>query len=296
MAEILKQVTDTPQADITAALNQLIKSQALATLQTQDGQLLFRLQTQSEQLSRQNEAAKLSGLVAEDRLVLQEIEKSGADAISTKDLRFKSGNLPQPTLTKILKKLEVRQLIKSVKSVHAGNVKKYMLFDLAPSKEITGGPWYSEGEFDYEFIATLKKLAEQYLRKEYEMTSEGFHVFIRDSGIISGAQQLRQEHTEAVLQSLVYDARLQAIIGRDEPTYRLSPKLASVDELVKPILAVPQCGCLTCNGVAPGARPGSIVPSGPGPSTDSSVERYIPCRNMTAWLEKAADAVCGGRR
>jgi DNA-directed RNA polymerase III subunit RPC6 len=31
-----------------------------------------------------------------------------------------------------------------------------MLYDLTPAKEITGGPWYSEYEFDFEFIAELR--------------------------------------------------------------------------------------------------------------------------------------------
>ena len=31
-----------------------------------------------------------------------------------------------------------------------------MLYDLTPAKEITGGPWYSDFEFDHEFIAELR--------------------------------------------------------------------------------------------------------------------------------------------
>lgn len=60
--------------------------------------------------------------------------------IWTKDLKHKS-NLQQPQVAKILKTLESRKLVKSVKSVTSGNKKLYMLFELEPSREVTGGAW-----------------------------------------------------------------------------------------------------------------------------------------------------------
>ncbi len=30
-----------------------------------------------------------------------------------------------------------------------------MLYDVIPAKEITGGPWYSDQEFDHEFVGEL---------------------------------------------------------------------------------------------------------------------------------------------
>jgi DNA-directed RNA polymerase III subunit RPC6 len=41
-----------------------------------------------------------------------------------------------------LKALEQRKLVKAVKSVANGNRKVYMLFELEPSREITGGAWH----------------------------------------------------------------------------------------------------------------------------------------------------------
>jgi DNA-directed RNA polymerase III subunit RPC6 len=52
--------------------------------------------------------------------------------------------------------LESRRLIKPVKSVTAKAKKLYMLYNLAPAKELTGGPWYTELEFDHEFISELR--------------------------------------------------------------------------------------------------------------------------------------------
>ena len=50
-------------------------------------------------------------------------------------------HIPPPQINKCLKLLEQRKLIKAVKSVASSNRKVYMLFELEPSREITGGAW-----------------------------------------------------------------------------------------------------------------------------------------------------------
>jgi len=65
-------------------------------------------------------------------------------------------NLSQIQMQKVLKTLEMRKLIKAVKSVASKNRKVYMLYELEPSKELTGGAWYTEQEFDAEFIEVLR--------------------------------------------------------------------------------------------------------------------------------------------
>ena len=44
-------------------------------------------------------------------------------------------------MTKATKELDRRCLIKRVKSIHQKTQKIWMLFDLMPSANITGGPW-----------------------------------------------------------------------------------------------------------------------------------------------------------
>lgn len=55
-------------------------------------------------------------------------------------MKFKT-NLQQPQITKILKVLEGRSLVKAIKPVSQPSKKFYMLFDLEPAREITGGAW-----------------------------------------------------------------------------------------------------------------------------------------------------------
>ena len=86
-------------------------------------------------------AVKFQGLDASARMVYQVIEKSKNLGCWTKEIRIQT-NIQQNALAKILKSLENRRLIKPVKSVTAKSKKLYMLYDLTPSKELTGGVWY----------------------------------------------------------------------------------------------------------------------------------------------------------
>ncbi len=62
-------------------------------------------------------------------------------------------------------------MIKPVKSVNAKAKKLYMLYNLTPAKELTGGPWYTELEFDHEFISELRT----FLMHCVESSSENEH-------------------------------------------------------------------------------------------------------------------------
>lgn len=100
-------------------------------------------------------ASKFAGLDVSARMVYQIIQKSENKGIWTKDIRIQS-NIQHQALNKIFKNLENRHLIKPVKSVTAKAKKLYMLYDLQPAKELTGGPWYTELEFDHEFVSELR--------------------------------------------------------------------------------------------------------------------------------------------
>jgi DNA-directed RNA polymerase III subunit RPC6 len=109
-------------------------------------------------------AQKYQGLDVSAKMVLQVIDKAGNNGIWTKDIRMQT-NIQQQALNKIFKQLEQRRLIKPVKSVTAKAKKLYMLFELTPSKELTGGVWYSGLEFDHEFISELRTFVMHCVRR-----------------------------------------------------------------------------------------------------------------------------------
>jgi hypothetical protein len=102
--------------------------------------------------------------------------------IWTRDIKIAT-NIPQHTLTKTLKILEQRSLIKSVRSVVSKSKKLYVLFDVVPAKSVTGGPWYSDQEFDHEFVSELSNFIVQMVHAEKMMDLVAIAEKIRISGI-----------------------------------------------------------------------------------------------------------------
>jgi len=155
------------------------------------------------------EATKLQGLDAQSKMVYQVIEGSGNKGIWTVDVRVQT-NLQQSVLTKIFKQLETRRLIKPIKAVTAKTKKLYMLYDLTPAKEITGGPWYSDYEFDHEFIAELRNFILMCIKRMNGGYGVGNGVTLKqiaDKMIQANVSrvQLSLDETQQLLQTLAYD-------------------------------------------------------------------------------------------
>ncbi|KAK1928493.1 DNA-directed RNA polymerase III subunit rpc6 [Phytophthora citrophthora] len=144
----------------------------------------------------------------EQRLVLQEIERAGNKGIWTRDIKSHT-NIPQQIVTKTLRLLETRRLVKSVKSISSKNKKLYMLFDLVPSTEITGGPWYNEQEFDHVFIDTLSTFVYEVIKASGMSTLNAITDKVHASGISKVA--LGPEEIRSIIQTLMYDGRVEEV-------------------------------------------------------------------------------------
>ncbi|GFX47896.1 DNA-directed RNA polymerase III subunit RPC6 [Trichonephila clavipes] len=113
-------------------------------------------------LKNPDSAKHCKGADIEEKLIYQHIEKAGNKGIWVRDLRFAS-NIPQTQVNKILKTLESKKLIKSVTSVAASKKKVYMLYNIEPDRSVTGGTWYSDQEFESEFVDVLNQQCYRYL-------------------------------------------------------------------------------------------------------------------------------------
>lgn len=189
--------TKEEQKFLVEVINELSRESRLQ-MSKMDNQLFYTLVDEEV-------AQKYQGLDANDRLVLQVIEKAGNKGIWTKEIRLQTNMHPQP-LNKIFKHLEQRRLIKPVKSVNAKAKKLYMLYDLRPSKEITGGVWYSGLEFDHEFISELRTFVIQCIKKLNEgkgvTMSEIKHTMKQ---VKVSKVELTLEEVKQLVQTLVYD-------------------------------------------------------------------------------------------
>lgn len=188
--------------ELAEVINRLLKDARLTIQMSKEGGIWYTLRNEEDWKKR-------IGLEAQQLLVLQAIEESGNQGIWTKDIRMQT-NIQQQALTKIFRTLEQRQLIKPVKSVTAKAKKLYMMYDLTPSKELTGGVWYSGLEIDDEFITSLRVFIERIIEKHTKtggITLESIHQMIQEFQV--SKVDLSIEDVQQVVQTLVYDKKIE---------------------------------------------------------------------------------------
>lgn len=109
--------------------------------------------------------SRIATLTEEERMVYNQIENTGTTGIWQKNIKQRT-NLHQTAITKAMKTLEAKRLVKQIKSVKHPAQKIYMLMHLAPNEDVTGGPWFSEGELDVELIGITANAVVDYIKKK----------------------------------------------------------------------------------------------------------------------------------
>ena len=209
----------TTSEELMAIINPLLQEAVIEMMQDdKDGALIYVL-------ADPQQMAKYSGLDPHHKHVLQLVEKAGNMGIWTRDIKLRT-NLQNNTLTKILKSLEGKNLVKSVNSFQGKNKKLYMLFGLTPSRELTGGPWYTNGEFDYEFVHGEKGISE-FIRAEIDRCGEvSIAELTQTVSDFEGFQvALGEQEVRSVVNALVYDGYAEAVNrvskgGHEQKVYR----------------------------------------------------------------------------
>ena len=226
------------------AINQLLNSGKIDLFKSNEtGGLLYRVKNPSK-------AGGIRG-DQEEYIVYKIIEEAGNKGTWIRDIRIKS-NLIQLQLNKVLRTLENKKHIKVVKSVNATRKKVYMLYDLEPDRSVTGGAWYTEQDFESEFVEVLNQQSYRYLYDKLEKsrecmqgplaarnlslaTSSEVLTFISDLGI--SKIQLKQEDIESILNTLVFDGKVEKSTsirdGEETMLYRAIESLVPTTGLVK---------------------------------------------------------------
>nr|XP_042132324.1 DNA-directed RNA polymerase III subunit RPC6 isoform X1 [Peromyscus maniculatus bairdii] len=227
------------------AINRLLSMGQLDLLRSNTG-LLYRIK------DSQN-AGKMKGSDNQEKLVYQIIEDAGNKGIWSRDIRYKS-NLPLTEINKILKNLESKKLIKAVKSVAASKKKVYMLYNLQPDRSVTGGAWYSDQDFESEFVEVLNQQCFKFLQTKVELSMEDI---------------------ETILNTLIYDGKVEmTIIAAKEGTVGSVDGHMKLYRAVNPILpptGLVRAPCGLCPVFDDCHEGGEISPSN--------------CIYMTEWLE-----------
>lgn len=103
-------------------------------------------------------------LSAEQEAVYSLIDEAGDEGAWTKTIKMKL-NLHDATFRACIKHLESKSMISEMKSVEHPTRKMYIKSSLSPSDRATGGPWYTDGELDEEFIDMVMKILYDYIMK-----------------------------------------------------------------------------------------------------------------------------------
>ncbi|XP_025067910.1 DNA-directed RNA polymerase III subunit RPC6 isoform X2 [Alligator sinensis] len=227
------------------AINRLLSMGQLDLLRSNAG-LLYRVK------DSQN-TSKMKGSDNQEKLVYQIIEDAGNKGIWSRDIRYKS-NLPLTEINKILKNLESKKLIKAVKSVAASKKKVYMLYNLQPDRSVTGGAWYSDQDFESEFVEVLNQQCFKFLQSKVELSMEDI---------------------ETILNTLIYDGKVEmTIIAAKEGTVGSVDGQMKLYRAVNPIIqptGLVRTPCGLCPVFDDCHEGGEISPSN--------------CIYMTEWLE-----------
>ncbi|CAF1103780.1 unnamed protein product [Rotaria sordida] len=198
----------------------------LLTSSTEPGTYIYRIR---DQINKSNSSISIGNEITDpmERTVYQIVEESGNLGIWMRDIRFKV-KLSPTILNKILKSLESKKLIKAVKSVHANKKKVYMLYELTPDPSITGGTWYSDQEFEAEFVRILNEQCARLLDERREESIEKFpndpflqrtSSFMSSSELVSVINQmgistvtLTVQDIESILYTLICDGKIEKMI------------------------------------------------------------------------------------
>lgn len=168
----------------------------------------------------------------EEKMVYLLVKEAGRDGVWIKDIKVRS-KLHQNLITKILRALEQRAVIKTVRSAKQSNRKLYMLYDITPSEALSGGPWFSlDAEIDVLFIEAIKNVLAGFLSSKTQDCGAGLrkipplrslptlqemHLFIAHSGVSS--VPLAPADIARLLRILVFERRVARLNDRGTERY-----------------------------------------------------------------------------
>jgi len=268
-AEILELVKSNPDGISNDTLSTLVSSydphlrkQIVNELLGENKIEMFQIPGSPGFMIRHKKTDSLINASKEEQLVYSLIEETEKMGIWIRDIRERSG-LNDLQLKRILKSLEGKKLVKSVKAV--GTTKKsYVLFGIDADESLTGGTFYSDQQLDSEFVQTLIHICVSMLQKRRHVaTSESKNdpitqknsMFVRSDEIAKYIHEkgickinLGVSDIEEILDIAVLEKKIEK--GVDH-TYRATkPKIIKT-----PLTTIP---CLFCP-VKEECTPGNVI-------------------------------------
>jgi DNA-directed RNA polymerase III subunit RPC6 len=226
--------------DMVAVINYLTKIHRIKSWMRRDGNHdpLFRIIDEEKW-------NKISGLTDAEVQIYEIIEESGATGIWIRDIKNAVG-YSTGQVQKHLGALEKKALVKKVNPVSSKSRKHYILTEFEPSAQITGGPWYTAGEFDDDFIFGIKNLVKRYIERaenaEGFLSSEEILEKLTQDGIIA-KETMDKEHMDIVLSTMVYGEEIEEVGSGEAGSLKAVPRFKIASPFFAPNhLAQTPCG------------------------------------------------------
>jgi DNA-directed RNA polymerase III subunit RPC6 len=228
--ELFAELQNPPQDELIKVINSLSSKGRLRMFQLADDQTMY-------QVVSKRDAAKFQGLKQEDNVVYQLIEQSKSAGIWVRELKFKSG-LPVKTINKSLKTLMTRKLIKAAQSAQGKYKRVYLLYDIEPGKDVTGGPWYDGAEFDQEFFDAVYTSCLQCITHHYQESGIGVGAqkvceVLGSAGIFT--VQCTPRDIASVLVSLYFDRLVEPVPDQEAFSPNKPPTQDQLSLLYRPV-------------------------------------------------------------
>lgn len=215
-------------------------------------------------------ASRFQDLSEEHRSVFKLVSDASTQGIWAKDLASKS-KIPAGTLARLTKTLEHRKLIKQITPAQYRSRKVWMLYDLEPNTELSGGSWYKDGQIDSELIEGLRAATLEYISNcDEPVSAEDVQAFL-----VSQQRSRSVENIESIIRTLVLDRELSVIPPlsmKGSNRYTLRRK-SEIRNLSSPFLA--QIPCISCP-VRYQCSPGNSV----SPETCQFINRWIGLKEV----------------
>ncbi|KAK4537072.1 hypothetical protein CDCA_CDCA11G3097 [Cyanidium caldarium] len=157
---------------------------------------------------------RLHGLSTLEQAVYEQVRTARNLGVWVRHVRARL-NLSLTEANRALHELQKRKLIKQVQSFKHKTRKVYMLTELEPSREVTGGSFYdSDGGFDLEFVRRLRELLVKHLREQPWCTAAELTQHLNRSPVLN--ERLEVADTRTVLDTMCWDSLLCRCDGLTE--------------------------------------------------------------------------------
>lgn len=110
-------------------------------------------------------------------------------------------------LNAILKKLQQRNLVKTLSSVVKGGKKVWMCFETEPNIDVTGGIAGSDS-FDLMSMAVVMERVLAYTKKQGLVSKKELLIYIKQQGILT-SDQIRDDDLQQIIEVMALDQKIE---------------------------------------------------------------------------------------